>query len=100
MQGFGDIKAALMEIAQEQQKEEAENVQKEEILPEAPRDCAIDAQSHIAEIRLLTKKAEIAKKSSTRKIKKEDHSKGYYDKLSAKDKLKKKSMQKNKRNKK
>ena len=32
MQGLGDIKAALMEIAQEQQKEEAENAAKEEIL--------------------------------------------------------------------
>ena len=91
-----DLRAALMQIAEESQKEEEAKLEiSNSVLPEKPHVCEIDKESHLNEIELLTKKAELARKASLRKIKKEDHSKGYYDKLSAKDKIKKQAMQKN-----
>ena len=100
MQGLESLQEALKQIAVEKEQQEAaleeeDNPEKpRKVIAEKPFVSKLDTESHLSEIEMLTKKAEMQRKASSRKIKKEDHSKGYYDKLSAKEKFRKQAMQK------
>lgn len=93
MNDFSALASELQNIAAEGQP--AENPeQKEQLVDTQVRSAPIDPSDHLAEIEMMTKKAEIAKKASLRKAKKKEHFQGLYEKKAAKDRANRLDMKK------
>ncbi|EAY20818.1 hypothetical protein TVAG_436420 [Trichomonas vaginalis G3] len=96
MNDFADLANALSNIDAQEQAASKENQNGEgaavQQTEEKLRVVPILASEHLTEIEMMTKKAEIAKKASIRKLKKKEHFTGIFEKKCAKERAHKLEM--------